>query len=176
MSRIFGPVMQNGYVVRNLDEAVKHWAEVLGVGPFFVSPPLTFETYRYKGALSKPELRIALANSGSLQIELIEQVNDAPSFYKDFLAESGPGLQHLSVWSTSYDEDTARFVKLGLKTIQDGVIGGGLRFAYYDTSLHGGCAMEVFDAQPPFLDGAKMIREAAANWDGKDSVRYLGQA
>ncbi len=36
-------------------------------------------------------MSIALANSGPLQIELIEQRNDAPSMYRDFLAAGRVG-------------------------------------------------------------------------------------
>ena len=32
MSRIFGPVRQNGYVVRDIEKAMTHWVEVMGVG------------------------------------------------------------------------------------------------------------------------------------------------
>ncbi len=35
MSRIFGDVRQNGYLVADIEAAMKHWTEVLGVGPFF---------------------------------------------------------------------------------------------------------------------------------------------
>jgi hypothetical protein len=31
----FGPIRQNGYVVRDIDAALRHWTEVLGVGPFY---------------------------------------------------------------------------------------------------------------------------------------------
>ena len=37
MFRLFGPVMQTAYVVRDLDAAMAHWTGVLGVGPFFVT-------------------------------------------------------------------------------------------------------------------------------------------
>jgi len=33
MSRIFGAVCQNGYVVRDIQAAMRHWIEVIGVGP-----------------------------------------------------------------------------------------------------------------------------------------------
>lgn len=36
MSRIFGSLRQNGYVVRDIAAALHHWTTVLGVGPFFV--------------------------------------------------------------------------------------------------------------------------------------------
>ena len=35
MSRFFGKVCQNGYVVRDIEAVLKRWTEVLGVGPFF---------------------------------------------------------------------------------------------------------------------------------------------
>ncbi len=35
MSRIFGAIRQNGYVVRDIEAALDHWIKVIGVGPFF---------------------------------------------------------------------------------------------------------------------------------------------
>ncbi len=37
MSRIFGKVCQNGYVVRDIAAALTHWTEVLGVGRSIIS-------------------------------------------------------------------------------------------------------------------------------------------
>ena len=34
MSRLFGEFRQVGIVVRDIEAAMKHWTEVLGVGPF----------------------------------------------------------------------------------------------------------------------------------------------
>lgn len=33
MSRHFGKITQNGYVVRDIGAAMRHWSDVLGVGP-----------------------------------------------------------------------------------------------------------------------------------------------
>jgi len=92
MSRLFGEIRQNGYVVRDVEAAMKHWTEVLGVGPFFYFERVPIEGFRYRGEPSPLEASIALANSGPLQIELIEQRNDAPSMYRDFLAAGREGL------------------------------------------------------------------------------------
>ena len=48
------------------------------------------------------EMSVALANSGDLQIELIQQRNDAPSMYKEFLDSGREGLQHMSYWTRDY--------------------------------------------------------------------------
>src|SRR5690349_11330947 len=145
MSRIFGPVTQNGYVVADLEEAMRHWTQILGVGPFFALPNSTFQSHRYKGQESSPEIRIALANSGDLQIELIQQVNAAPSPYVDFLKDGKPGLHHLSVWSRNYDADVARYDAMGLTRLSEGKLNDGPGFIYYDTGYHDGSVMEVLD-------------------------------
>ncbi len=68
MSRIFGPVRQNGYVVRDIDAAMRHWVETLGVGPWFYIDRVQCDYFRYRGEASPVEMSIALANSGDLQI------------------------------------------------------------------------------------------------------------
>lgn len=174
MSRIFGPVTQNGYVVADLEEAMRHWTQILGVGPFFALPNSTFQSHQYKGQKSSPEIRIALANSGDLQIELIQQVNDAPSPYVDFLKDGKPGLHHLSVWSRNYDADIARYDAMGLTRLSEGKLNDGPSFVYYDTSYHDGSVMEVLDLMtPPALELFEFVREAARDWDGSEPIRYI---
>ena len=78
MSRIFGEIIQNGYVVRDIQTAMRHWIEVLGIGPWFYIEHLPVTDFQYKGQPSPVDVSIALANSGPLQAELIQQHNDAP--------------------------------------------------------------------------------------------------
>jgi hypothetical protein len=176
MSRIFGPIAQNGYIVDDVERAMRHWSATLGVGPFFYMPRMEFASYAYKGKQSSPVIRVALANSGDLQIELIEQINDEPSSYKDFLKESGPGLQHVAVWRPDYTEATKQFQALGLPTLQEGSAGEGRRFAYYDTRLHYGSIMEVFELAPDTRVFFNAIRDAAKGWDGSDPIREINPA
>jgi hypothetical protein len=113
MSALFGKVCQNGYVVRDIQKAMKFWTEVQRVGPFFYIPEVKTDWFRYRGADSPVEMSIALANSGDLQIELIQQRNDAPSMYRDHLAEYGEGLQHMSYWTTDYQALYDRAIAAG---------------------------------------------------------------
>ena len=66
MSRIFGPVRQNGYVLRDIEKALHHWTTVLGVGPFFYKEQVPIENYMYRGESYRPHNSVALANSGPL--------------------------------------------------------------------------------------------------------------
>ena len=95
MSRLFGPLRQMGYVVRDIEAAMRHWVEVCGVGPWFYAGRLPLTAFTYRGARHDGiHLSIALANSGDVQVELIQQRCDTPSMYRDFLGAGHEGLQH----------------------------------------------------------------------------------
>jgi len=123
MSRLFGDVRHNGSVVRDLRAALRHWTQGLGVGPFFSFERVPMQDFRYRGPPSAIEVSIALANSGPLQIELLQQRNDAPSCDRDFLAAGREGLQHLADWTQTFDADTARLAALGYEAVQSGCVG-----------------------------------------------------
>ncbi len=174
MSRIFGPVCQNGYVVRDIEAAMDHWINVLGVGPWFYIEQVKTDSFRHRGVDSAPEISIALANSGDLQIELIQQRNNAPSMYKEFLESGSEGLQHMSFWTNEYQALYDRALSLGYKVGHEGQIGGEQgRFAYFDTEVHRGTVVEISD-----ISGGKgmffeHIRQAAKDWDGSNPIRPI---
>lgn len=174
MSRFFGKVCQNGYVVHDIEAAMKYWTETLGVGPFYYIDRVKTDWFTYHGKPSNPELSIALANSGDLQIELIQQRNDAPSMYRDFLNAGREGLQHMSYWTKTYQQDYDRLLQHGFKVGHEGQIGGEQgRFVYFDTETHPGTVIEMSDisgTKGPFFE---RIRQAAATWDGTNPIRTV---
>jgi hypothetical protein len=174
VSRIFGEPRQNGYVVRDVEAAMRHWSEVLGVGPWFYFERVPMEEFRYRGEPSSLEVSIALANSGALQIELIQPRNDAPSMYRDFLAAGREGLQHLAYWTECFDEDLARLQALGHEVGQSGQIGADGRFVYLLTEAHPGTVIEVSEISGPKGRFFAHIAAAAAHWDGADPIRRMG--
>ncbi len=171
MSRLFGEARQNGYVVRDVEAAMKHWTEVLGVGPFFYFERVPIEDFRYRGEPSPIEVSIALANSGPLQIELIQQRNDAPSMYRDFLAAGREGLQHVAWWTEDFDAELERLAAAGYAIGQSGRIGAGGRFVYFDTEAHPGTVVELSEISGPKGAFFRHVRETAASWDGSDPIR-----
>ena len=174
MSRLFGPIRQNGYVVRDVRAAMKHWVEVLGVGPWFYFDRVKVDWFRHRGAPSDLEVSIALANSGDLQIELIQQRNDAPSMYREFLAAGREGLQHVAYWTKDYQALYDRALSLGYTVGHEGQIGGEQgRFVYFDTELHPGTVLELSDISGPKGAFFDLVRQAALAWDGADAIREL---
>lgn len=174
MSRIFGPVRQNGYVVRDIEKALRHWTTVLGVGPFFYFERAPITEFSYRGVTSPLEVSIALGNSGDLQIELIQQRNDAPSMYRDFLAAGREGLQHVAYWTNDFEADLARCLDAGFVVGQAGVAGGANgRFVYFDTEAHPGTVVELSDSSGAKGAFFKHIADVAKTWDGSDPVRRI---
>ncbi len=173
MSRLFGPVRQNGYVVRDIDAALRHWTEVLGVGPFFYFERAPIEDFHYYGEPSSLEVSIALSNSGPLQIELIQQRNDAPSMYRDFLKAGREGLQHVAYWTTDFHADVARYRERGFAIGQSGTVGEQGEFVYLDCETHPGTVVEISNVAGPKGELFAALAEIAEGWDGADPVRTL---
>lgn len=174
MSRIFGAIRQNGYVVRDIDAAMDHWITVMGVGPWFYFERVNIDWFRHRGRESALDVSIALANSGDLQIELIQQRNQAPSMYAEFLAAGREGLQHVAYWSNDYQQLFDRAVSLGYVLGQEGQIGGEKgRFAYFDTEAHPGTVIEISDISGNKGAFFEHVRKAALAWDGSEPIRRL---
>jgi hypothetical protein len=172
MSVHLGPARQNGYVVPDLDAAIEGWLGI-GVGPWIVYPHIPIDGFTYRGTPGELDVSIALANSGPLQIELIEQRDSSPSLYRDFL-ESNPagGLQHLGYWVDDYEEVHRRCVDLGWTIGHEGSITGG-RFAYFDTEFHGGTVMEIAAVDKKRRAGFARIEQMADEWNGLDQPKRV---
>ena len=174
MSRIFGSINQIGYVVRDIHAAMEHWVRQ-GVGPWFYIEDVTTDYFRYRGKDSDLKMSVALANSGDVQLELIQQRNDAPSVYKDFLDAGLEGAQHIAYWSNDYQGLYDRTLAAGYTVAQEGSIGGERgRFAYLDTEFGQGTVIEISDTSGPKGQMFGYVREVAANWDGTEPIRVLG--
>ena len=171
MSRFFGPVRQAGYVVRDIEAAMDYWSRELGIGPWFYNPRVPIVNYRYRGEAHEPHNSVALANSGFVQVELIQTRNDVPSMYRDFLRAGHTGLQHVAYWTESYDADLARLTAQGFKPVMSGEVGERGRFVYFDTEYHPGAVIELSEVAGPKGRMFRMIREASEGWDGRDPVR-----
>jgi hypothetical protein len=153
---------------------MQHWVDVIGVGPWFYFDRVKVDWFRHRGKDSDVELSIALANSGDLQIELIQQRNAAPSMYKEFLDAGREGLQHVAYWTKDYQALYDRVLAAGYRVGHEGQIGGAQgRFAYFDTERHPGTVVELSDVSGPKGAFFEHVRRSSVDWDGSAPVREL---
>ncbi|MGC8517807.1 MAG: VOC family protein [Steroidobacteraceae bacterium] len=174
MKRSLGPVMQNAFVVDDLDRAIQHWTRVMRVGPFFMFEHIGFRDLMFRGQPSAPiNLTVAIAYWDDLQIELIRQHDESPSIYREFAAAHGPGMHHMGVLSNALEADLANLALVGVKPVLQGSA-AGMRFAYVETDDHPGGMIELIEATEGVRAFFSRMRLAAQDWDGREPVRRPG--
>jgi hypothetical protein len=178
VSAVFGPIAQVAYVVKDLDSTMNQLIRQ-GVGPWFHTDKRELDDFRYHGIDSVVEMACALGNSGSMQIELIQQLNDAPSMFKDFIDAGREGVQHIAYWTDDYQGLYDHALSLGYRVGQEGQFAAPppaspARFCYFEADDAGGTVVELTDTSGVLGQFFAMIRDAAVNWDGKDPIRPMG--
>ena len=167
----FGPVMQLGFVVNDLEHAMRHWLDKVGIGPFFILEHVQFAQVLHRGTPADIDMSVALAQWGEVQVELIQQFNDTPSIYTEFAGRKQGGLQHVGVMTQSVAEDLLRLRARGIEAVQSGHTGTGIGFAYVDTDDHPGGMIELIESGPVIDGFFKLVRESAQDWDGGEPIR-----
>ena len=178
MSNLFGAVRQVGYVVRDIEQAMLQWSR-LGVGPWFYKAEVVSTEYRYYGQPSAlPKLSIALANSGDLQIELIQQRDDVPTLYRDTLRGNGEGAQHVAYWTRDrFDAFCGKLLDLGYVEGHAGRMGATRgRYAYFVHADLPSGMIEISESTGGKAEYFEEVRRASVGWDGTDPVRRVGSA
>jgi len=170
MQRMFGPVMQNAFVVKDLDATLDHWNRKMGVGPFYVFEHVQFKEAYYRGETARFDMTAAIGYWGDVQIEFILQHDEAPSIYKDFESQGLRGMQHMGVMTQNLDEHLARLEPLGIVPIQWGSMPTGMRFAYVSSDFHPGAMIELIESGPVIDGYFKLMKESADRWDGTNGV------
>ncbi len=138
---------QVAVVVRDLDAAMaRYWTE-LGIGPWnvYTYGPHRCSTMTFRGVEQPYMMKLALAQVGATQYELIEPI-EGPTTYHEYLGERGEGLHHLGYYVADIDVEIARMAALGYPLLQSGRGFGGDgdgAYAYFDSEAGFGCIVEA---------------------------------
>jgi hypothetical protein len=165
---------QNGFIVRDLRAAIDYWTRVMRVGPFVVFEHADYGDVLYRGEPTSIDASTAMAWWGDLQVELIEQHNDAASVYKDYLHSGKTGLHHLACYTSDYTDTLAGFATRGMSPVQVGGGSIGIRYCYLQTEPAMGWMVELIEATPEIQAMNDELRAVAGRWDGRTQLHTLG--
>ena len=146
----FKRCIQVGVVVKDLDTKIRNLIDIFGIGPVRVIdfPPegrSDMERW-YKGQPAQFTCRLAFADLGSVELELIEPLQ-GPSIWQDFIDEHGEGIHHIRF--NTFDEKPI-IESLAEKDVPVEQWGSGTRpgtaYFYFDSQDKIGFAMEIMRA------------------------------
>lgn len=138
------PMEQVGIVVRNLDKAIEFYSTTFGWGPF-QTMEASLEGILYRGKPTNCRLKTATAQSGPIEIELI-QVLEGETPHTEFLREKGEGLHHLRFRVNDLNGKLAEFAQNGIEPVwQHSMPEIGFSWAYLNTDIIGGTMIELIE-------------------------------
>jgi Glyoxalase/Bleomycin resistance protein/Dioxygenase superfamily len=159
-------VMQAAFMVEDLEAAALAWVQTTGIGPFLLVPHIELAEYDYRGVKSTGlDFSVAIAQSGGIQIELVQQHCDSPSAYRDTITKGQQGFHHLAIYTGDYDATYRSYIDQGFASAVDGLF-GDMRFSYIDTSAAIGCMIELIEESPFQSEFFARVAAEAEAWDG----------
>ncbi|ASW98200.1 VOC family protein [Mycobacterium intracellulare] len=150
---------QIAWVTTDLDATETALTGLLGVRKWVRIPDVHFapDACSYHGKPADFVASISLSYLGDMQLELIQPVR-GENIYSDFLRECGVGLHHICMEAESPEQFEAALVQAaerGAAVVQQGVMPGGIQFAY----------VAAPQAGVPFVEFAYIAPEIRAFYD-----------
>jgi methylmalonyl-CoA/ethylmalonyl-CoA epimerase len=171
---ILGPVKQWGYLVKDLDKAMDSWVNQLGIGPWWGYRNVPAQAV-VNGETSDITMNVGLAYHQGMQIELIQQTNDANSPYSYFFRDSDDAqvLQQIAYMVANVDEAIQQCQARGMHEVGRILPAPELAYVYMSSPAMQGIAIELMPHDQGFLDEYARCAAEAAEWDGSDPYRLI---
>jgi len=163
-------IVQNAYVVQDLDEAIERWHTAFGLGPFVVSRHLQFERSLYRGVPMPLDISAGFVQSGDLQIELICQHNPEASAFREAYAPGEEGLHHVAVFPEDHDRFVSGCTSRGFAVATELAAAGGVGATFIDTRELWGHMLEVYRDNGILRAFYRLVADAARDWDGRKLI------
>jgi hypothetical protein len=140
-----GTAMQIGLVVRNIEEAVQAWSNLLGVPvpEITITDPIELAKTEYHGSPTTARAKLVFFSLGQIELELIEPLSE-PSTWQEQLDAHGQSLHHIAFEIQGMGDRLEELANHGLTLIQRGEFTGG-RYAYLDGVERFGGILELLE-------------------------------
>jgi len=163
-------IIQNCYIVRDLEAACKRLNQMYGIGPFMGGQAGSLTEHTYRGRPEEPiGIKGVFVQSGDLNIELVELTSKTPSAFHDMFANGEEGFHHVACFTDDYEKERDAFVAAGYPVASE-FIAVGKKFCYIDARNPLGHMIELYPQHKTVRAMYQKTRDMAASWDGKDLI------
>jgi hypothetical protein len=107
-----------------------------------------------------------------MQIELVTQLEEGASMFRELVPAGQSGLHHMSTYTHDFARDLDYYRKAGAEVVFTGLMKGA-PVCWLDTVSTLGFMTELITATPIKEQIFARFKEAAENWDGVDLIRRL---
>ncbi len=160
-------LIQNAYLVNDIDVAIQQWHALWGLGPFFVRRHIVMQQVMYRGAVSSIDISAVYVQAGPIQVELVQQHCSSASAFRDMFPAGQEGLHHVAVIPDDYDQTLADYQALGYPVATEVRTASGRGAAFIDTRPMLGHMVEVYIPGDGIHQLYRSVAAAAASWDHK---------
>lgn len=166
-----GGIIQMAYTTPDIDKSMRDLTERLGIGPWFVSGPFVPPEGVYRGVPTDMKITLAVAFSGHVTIEFIQQHDDKPSVYQEYISTRGYGFHHWAIGTRDLDAEVERYKKAGYEVAFSDRSPRGVRIVYMDTCRDLPGMVEIIEITDALEDIYLEMYEASVGWNGSDPFR-----
>jgi len=160
-------VVQNAYVVRDLEEACGRFHRLFGLGPFVGGSQFELANHVYRGQPADAvSVRGVFVQSGSLNVELVQILSKAPSAFHDMFCAGEEGLHHTAEFCEDYGQRRDALVAAGFPVVSEFTLSWGPKICYIDTRASLGHMIELYPEDAVIRDMYRQAREAPLRWSG----------
>jgi methylmalonyl-CoA/ethylmalonyl-CoA epimerase len=131
------PLHQVGLIVKDVDETVKNYWNIFGIGPHVIHTidPIPGYIMTYRGKPAKYKFKASFCQVGPVELEFLQSLA-GPTIYSDYLVQHGEGANHLQYLLGSVEE-IDKHVKImarnGFPVLMGGHFESIVGYAYFDT-------------------------------------------
>ncbi|MCB1630401.1 MAG: VOC family protein [Pseudomonadales bacterium] len=169
---LFGPIRQWGFLVKDIDAAMHGWVQQLGVGPWWGYRHVSLRS-QFRGEQAQVRMHVALAYQGGMQIELIQQINDASSPYRFFHDQPQAQLLHHLGYMVDDTDAAVQKARAGGLLEHAMLSNEFARYVYLEHAAISGTFVELMPADPALIASFEACAREAGSWNGENPYRLL---
>lgn len=155
-------VVQNAYVVDDLDDAIQRFTKQ-GFGPWLLLPDVQVPSVTYRGAAGTVAMSAALTQAGDIQIELVCPQDNGPSCFRDLFAPGESGLHHTAMFPDDWHAAVEAYQAAGFPCANLFELPDGGAAAIMDTSSITGHMTELYRDSEGLRQLNKSVRDLCAS-------------